>query len=829
MEEINRAYKYVDVILPLAIEASFTYEIPEDINNIDIGFRVSVPVGQRKIYTGIVGFLHNKKPEGFEIKKLYSVLDREPIVNNYQLKFWQWMANYYICSIGEVYKAALPSGLKLESQTMVYALEEEFPADKLPINEKEAFYHIRNAQGISIKELKGKMGVKDVYSLVKRLMSKNAVSTEDKFNDKYKPLKKDFIKIAYNWDNEDKILELMEVLEVKAPRQYNFLVELQGYFDENNTNEASKAEIMNVSKTGYSSLQSLIKKGVLVVVQKDISRLDNDHGANELSNAHLADFQHKAFNELLEEFKLQNVVLLHGVTSSGKTEIYIELIRKTLKEGRQVLYLLPEIALTAQIIKRLKAVFGSKVGIYHSKYSDSERVEVYLNILGSSHTKGKRFNLVLGVRSSVFLPFDNLGLIIVDEEHENTYKQFDPAPRYNARDAAVVLASLHNAKVLMGTATPSFETYLNTKIKKYGLVTIEKRYKEMLMPEIEVVDLKQQRKKKMMREHFSRVLLKSVEEVLSHGKQVILFQNRRGFSPYVECFDCGAVPECKYCDVTLTYHKKKNKLTCHYCGYSISYSSRCESCKSDNMHTCGFGTEKIEDEILKLLPKSRVARLDLDSARTRKTYEKIIERFEDGNIDILVGTQMVSKGLDFKNVKLVGILNADNLLFFPDFRAYERAYQLIAQVSGRAGRHGDRGKVIIQTSNPESDVFAHIISNNYQHWFGQQMKERKLFNYPPYFRLIRFTFKHRNINVVNRASFYFANILRRQLPDKVKGPESPLINKLFNYHQKCVLVKLEKDGSYGQIRSWVLGAVSKTISEGEHKGIQIAADVDPYN
>ncbi|MBN1599888.1 MAG: primosomal protein N' [Bacteroidales bacterium] len=823
--------KYADVILPLAISGYYTYKIPPHLHDaVQVGQRVSVALGKRRYYTAIIRKLHNNPPAEYEIREIISVNDPFALVTENQMLFWEWLADYYMCTTGEVYRAAIPTGLKPESETRV-ALTENVEVEGLSEAEIKFLDQVKDAPGITIKAIAAALDKKDVMPQANKLIEKKLITLFEDIRISYKEKLKDYIVLTEELNSEEKILTVLDKLEKRAPKQYKLLNEflhLAGQESISFSAEVSKEKLLSVSGTSHAILNALIKKNIFQIKQKEVSRLRSDF--SDLSKPkELNERQRSAFQKINDEFSKKDVVLLHGVTSSGKTEIYIHLIAEQIKKGRQVLYLLPEIALTAQIINRLQKVFGEKVGIYHSKFSDAERVEVYQNLAGIKKQGSPSYQVILGVRSSVFLPFKDLGLIIVDEEHENTYKQFDPAPRYNARDASVVLAKMHNAKVLMGTATPSFETYMNAKTGKYGLVELFDRYLDIQLPAVEVIDVRQERRKKRMRTFFSPQLIESIEETLNNNEQIILFQNRRGYAPYIECDACGWIPFCKHCDVSLTYHKKSNRLTCHYCGYSIQNPASCPSCKSSNIQTRGFGTEKIEDEIKLMFPEAKVARMDLDTTRSRRSYQKIIEDFENQKVNILIGTQMVSKGLDFDHVRVVGILNADNMLNFPDFRSYERSFQLIAQVSGRAGRKNERGKVIIQTGDQENVVIKHVIDNDYSGFFNHQLGDRKTYKYPPFYRLVKLTIRHKNLGTMSKAANQLAAELKRSLGNRVIGPEFPLINRVFNYHQKCILVKTERDMHFSERRKAVKTAMDNILKSDDYKSLQVIPDVDPYN
>jgi primosomal protein N' (replication factor Y) (superfamily II helicase) len=822
--------KYADIILPLAVPQYYTYKIPSELaDSIKVGSRVTVPLGKRRIFTGIIRKVHNHPPTVPEIKDIISILDNFPLINPTQISFWEWLADYYMCTTGEVMKAALPAGLKLESETRVFP-NEITDYSILTATEQSIFDLIEDVPGISIQKLNNTAGKKDLMPVIRNLVEKGFISTEENLKENYKPKIREYLKLANEWKDEAKFSDLMNQIEKRAPKQARLVMQflhLRG-FEKEDPELVPKEKLVHTPDFSQATLTTILKKNILKPVHVETSRLSENLLEVRKPNA-LNNKQSKAFVQIKDLFNEKDIVLLHGVTSSGKTEIYIHLIEEAINSGKQVLYLLPEIALTAQMINRLKSVFGDKIGVYHSKFTDAERVEVYQNLTGIKKEGSPDYQVILGVRSSLFLPFSRLGLVIVDEEHENTYKQYDPAPRYNARDAAIVLAGMHKAKVLMGTATPSFESYFNAQAGKYGLVELNERYLDIQLPEIQVVNVREERRKKLMKTIFSPDLIDEISDTLANKEQVILFQNRRGFSPYIECVACGTIPYCINCDVSLTYHKASNRLHCHYCGYSIPNPHHCASCGSNNLQTRGFGTEKVEDEISILFPGAKAARMDLDTTRTRKSYERIIEDFENRKIDILIGTQMVSKGLDFDHVKVVGILNADNMLNFPDFRSYERSFQLIAQVSGRAGRKNKRGKVIIQTGYPEQVVIKHLIDNDYKGFYSHQLAERAQFNYPPYFRLVKLTLRHKKLLVVAKAAEMLAAELRKVLGNRIIGPEFPLINRMFSLHQKCIIVKAERDMHFAERRMSMRTAIEKIASLEEFKSLQIVPDVDPYN
>ncbi len=816
---------FADIILPVPLPRLFTYEIPGDwISLVDIGSRVIVPFGKKKIYSGIIYSLHDRKPEDYETKEILSVLDKKPVVNELQLNFWNWIAQYYMCTLGEVYKAALPSGLKLESETKILYNEQWEANETLTPKENLVLDYLAEKKTATIQDLNNITELKNSLPIVKSLLDKEALFVSEKLKDSYKAKTKKVILLAEEYYKEQKIQNAFTEL-ARAKKQLEifmtFFTLIGGAHKDHFSKAVDKKTLLEKCNASSAQIQELVKKGIFIEQDESISRLDRSNIAvNKLHTLNTS--QQKAFSSIQQLFKDKDTVLLHGVTSSGKTEIYIHLIQEQIDKGKKVLYLLPEIALTTQITSRLKKIFGNKLGIYHSKYSDAERVEVWNDILSNEN-----YQVVVGVRSSVFLPFDNLGLVIVDEEHENTYKQFDPSPRYHARDAAIVLANMHGAKVLMGTATPSLESYYNATKNKYGLVELFDRYEGIQMPQIITVNLKEEYRRKRMQSHFSPTLIEHVNKALENGEQVILFQNRRGFSPYLECGQCTWVPKCDYCDVSMTYHKHINQLICHYCGHSYHLPKVCKACNSPALQTKGFGTEKIEEDIKFIFPDARIARMDLDTSRTRRSHETIIGKFERGEVDLLIGTQMISKGLDFDKVSVVGILNADSMLNYPDFRAYERSFQLMAQVSGRAGRKGKQGTVILQTSNPDNPVVLDVINNNFKQHFHTQMEERLAYKYPPYYRLIHLTVKHKNQNSVNQASDYLGEYLRGIFNERVVGPQAPPISKIQNWYLRKIMLKIESGVSLNKVKLLVQDAITTLVSHPGFKATIVQADVDP--
>lgn len=817
---------FVDVILPLALPKTYTYSIPTNlVGEVNVGMRVIVSFGKKKLYAALVYRVHQQAPEKYQTKDILQLIDEAPIVLPTQLKFWEWIADYYMCTLGEVMKAALPSALKMESDT--YIGKTELEDIDLTDNEQIILHLLDSKKKLTIQDIVAKVDFKNPMGVIKSLLNKQAISINEEIENDYQPKVEYFISLSQEYRTNDALNTLLEGMK-RAPAQQKLILALLSLAD--NPKEMlnfriSKKLIQERVDVSTGVLTALIQKGVLVQEEQTVSRLSTSND-DTFRPATLNETQKEAFLKIQEMFQSQNVVLLHGVTSSGKTEVYIHLIQDAINKGQQVLYLLPEIALTAQIINRLRKIFGNRVGVYHSKFNDSQRVEVYNGVLATDANLAN-FDIILGVRSSVFLPYRNLGLIIVDEEHENTYKQYNPAPRYNARDAAIVLASIHNAKVLLGTATPSIETYFNARTGKYGLVELSERYLGMELPEIRVVDVRDARKRKQMKSHFSDVLLREIDVALSNNEQVILFQNRRGFAPFIECGECAWVPHCEHCDVTLTYHKSTNQLVCHYCGYSFQQPHECLACGSGNLQPKGFGTEKVEDELSIFFPNAVIERVDLDSTRSRTAYERIIGDFESGHINILIGTQMITKGLDFDRVSLVGILNADNMLNFPDFRAFERSYQLMSQVSGRAGRKGRKGLVIMQTAQPEHPVIKQIIQHDYLEHYASQIEERKNFHYPPFYRLISISLKHKDKELLNQVSTFLANGLKHNLGENVLGPESPLVGRVQGLFIMNILVKVSREQPLLRIKELINYYINGLKQRKELYALVVSIDVDP--
>ncbi len=814
---------YIDVILPIPLKQKFTYSISEEnANLLKIGFRVAVPFGKSKVYTAIVVKVHTNAPVGYETKEIDQILDTHPIVTLIQLKHWQWMATYYMCTLGEVIRAALPSAFLLESETII-TLSKKINTDESKFSDDEflVFEALQHQPSLHINDIRNILDRKNVVSVVQSLISKEIILVKEEVYETYKPKFKRYIKLASKNTSEEKLQAVLEKLS-NAPKQRDVLMTV--FMLQAQTKKPIELTALEKESNASTSIvNALIDKGILeeYFIQKD--RIEYDGGKASKPKG-LNEHQQIALREIENSFKTNDVCLLHGVTSSGKTEIYVKLIEETLAKGMQVLYMLPEIALTTQLITRLQNYFSDRVSVYHSKYSLNERVEVWNNLLDTS----SKTSILLGARSSLFLPFTNLGLIIIDEEHEPSFKQYNPAPRYHARDSAIVLANIHKAKVILGSATPSLESYHNAKAGKYGLISLTKRFGDVVMPEIELVDIKIKHIKKQMTGHFSDQLIEEIKKTLAFGEQVMLFQNRRGFSPIIECTTCGVTPQCPNCDVSLTYHQYKNQLRCHYCGYHMAMIKECIACGSETLDTKGFGTEQIETELNTLFPTSNIARMDQDTMKGKHAYAKIIEKLENQEIDILVGTQMLAKGLDFRNIGLVGVMNADNLLYFPDFRAHERSYQLLQQVSGRAGRTKKQGKVLIQTYNPQHRILQKVCENDYVGMYKMQNEERYQFKYPPFYKLIRLTFKHRDLHKIEMAATWFAEGLRLQLKENILGPEAPPVSRIRNMYITNVLIKIPKKQSLEKTKKYIDNVQRAFNGIKEFSTVHLLIDVDSY-
>ncbi len=818
--------------MPIPFGSLFTYKVPDElISEVLPGKRVIVPFGRQKVYSALIKNILHEHANPDSLKEIQSVLDDAPLVNDFQFKLWEWMSEYYMCSQGEVMNSALPSALKLASETKVMlSADADLESEDLTSNEEILVSALSKNHEMTIEEIAGLLKKTSVHQILKKAVEKKLIVISEEINARYKPKLEARLRLAENYKSDVEMENLFQQLEEdsrKKKQQEVLMIFLKFLFDEQNRESVKKSLILSYPEISKSSLQTLISNGILVEYHVQIDRIP-DASDDVIPPASLSTIQQTALQEIQTSFEKHDVTLLHGVTSSGKTELYIHLIEEAVKQGKQVLYLLPEIALTTQIITRLQKHFGKSVGVYHSRYTGNERVEVWNHVLNfNPKVKGKHSQIILGARSALFLPYSNLGLIIVDEEHDSSYKQNDPAPRYNGRDTAMVLAKIHGAKTLLGSATPALESYYNAEHDRYGKVELNERHGGVEMPEIVVADMAEARKKKLMKSIFTPVLLESIRLALQNKEQVILFQNRRGFSPFIECRQCNWIPHCKNCSVTLTYHKNSKALKCHYCGYLENLPAFCPNCSDYHLQEKGFGTEKIEEEIAIFFPEARIARMDLDATRTRSSFMKIITEFEDRQIDILVGTQMVTKGLDFDNVSTVGIINADQLLNFPDFRAFERSFQLMLQVSGRSGRKLKRGRVIIQTTQPDHWVITEVVRNNYKGFYVRDLHERNRFGYPPHSRLIEINMRHKELELIQDASNYFGVLLRESLGPRVIGPNLPMVSRIRNQYYRSFIIKVERGVSVVEVKKMIKVAMTRFFSDKLYHGVQIIPDVDP--
>ncbi|MFH6994059.1 primosomal protein N' [Flavobacterium sp. FlaQc-48] len=814
---------FVEVVLPLSLAKTFTYRISEaEFHFIKKGMRVAVPFGKSKIYTALVIDIHQNEPSLYDAKEIHQILDEKPIATEIQIKHWLWVATYYMCGIGDVYRGAFPSGLLLESETIVSHKPDTIVNDSELSDDEFLIYEaLHHQSSLKVGEIASILNKKNIFPILQKLMAKDIIVLEEEIKESYKPKLVRYVKLHAKYESDNGLGDLLEVLKSANKQKEIVLAYFQLMASEKKPVTIKKlAEVSNAAST---TIKALIDKEIFeeYLLQQDRISFSGQATDKQLV---LSEAQQAAFTGIKDSFLEKEVCLLHGVTSSGKTEIYIKLIEDYLITGKQVLYLLPEIALTTQLVSRLRLHFGDKVAVFHSKYSNNERVEVWKQTLENA----EKAQIVIGARSALFLPFNNLGLLIVDEEHEQTFKQTDPAPRYHARDAAIVLANFHNAKVLLGSATPSIETYFNTQTDKYGLVSLTERYNNVRMPDIVLVDLKDKHFRKRMTGHFSDLLIEEIAEALSLGEQVILFQNRRGYSPIIECLTCGHVPHCQQCDVSLTFHKHKNQLRCHYCGYSIAKPTHCHSCSSIDLTTKGFGTEQIEQELISLFPKAKTARMDQDTTRGKFGFEKIIDSFKNREIDILVGTQMLAKGLDFDNVSLVGIMNADNMLHHPDFRAFERSFQMMTQVAGRAGRSEKQGKVVIQTYNPNHNTIQQVTNHNYMAMYKEQLYDRQIYKYPPYFRIIKLTLKHREFDKLKEGSMWLYQVLSQNLGMPVLGPEEPAISRIRNEYIRTILIKIPQNLPLGTTKKTIQKMLNSFEAVAQYRAIKVVANVDFY-
>jgi primosomal protein N' (replication factor Y) (superfamily II helicase) len=824
----ERQTLFADVILPIPVHREFTYRVPFEFNEfMKNGIRVIVPFGKSKLLTGIVTRVHEQIPTDYQAKYIEHVLDEHPIVTGEQYSFWKWIASYYMAPLGDVMNAALPANFKLASETKI-VLHPDFSIQNNVLNDKQQriIETLEIREVLDLKEISELLGIKTIQPVIKEMIDKKMVLSQEELQHRFTPKTKYFILLTETYSEETNLNGLIAQLEGKAAKQKQLDALLQllslGKYTNGQLEPVEKKQLIEAG-VSPSAVNTLEKNGIVQIERFEVGRLNSKvDGLSEFKP--LAEQQQLALNELHSSMATNTVTLLHGVTGSGKTEIYVQLIQEQLDMGKQVLFLLPEIALTTQLIQRLSAYFGEQIGVYHSKFNQNERVEIWNTVLKNDPAK---FRIILGARSSIFLPYRDLGLIIVDEEHESSFKQYDPSPRYNARDAAIVLAHLHSAKVILGSATPCMESYYNATTGKYGLVELNVRFGGLAMPEILCADVKKERRQKSMQSHFTSFLVEEMREALNNKEQIILFQNRRGYTPLWSCEVCNWSPKCKNCDVSLTYHKQSNSLKCHYCGHVAAPMGSCGKCGSNRLKMLGFGTEKIEDELAILFPDKTIQRLDLDSTRSKYAYENILNDFGDGKIDMLIGTQMVTKGLDFDNVSLVGILDADQLLNRVDFRAFERSFQLMSQVAGRAGRKHKRGKVILQTGDPEHWVIRKVIEHDYKGFYASELIERKNFFYPPFYKVINITLKHKDRNTLDVAAENFGASLREIFKERVMGPDYPVVNRIQNLFLKNIMLKIEKDAPDKKIKERVQHIIDAFYSVPLYKSIRIVVDVDP--
>lgn len=812
---------YVDVILPIPIKNTFTYHFPKSLlDYIDIGMRVTVPFGKSKIHTGIVLRIHDKAPE-YDTKEIDQILDETPIINKHQLKHWFWLADYYMCALGEVVRAALPSAFLLESETLI-SLKNNFVENDASLTDEEYLIieALQRQSSLRVEEVQSIIDKKNVVKLIQALLAKEYIDVQEEVFEQYIPKKKSYVRLAKEYETENSLNSLLEELSTRATKQRDLLMNLF-LLQAQTKKPINPKQLLKSANASSGVLKALIDKGVIEKYELQEDRHNFEGETTAISK--LTTAQEEAYIAINKNFKEKTVCLLHGVTSSGKTEVYIKCIEDVLKKGKQVLYLVPEIALTTQLIGRLRKHFGPQLSVYHSRYSVHERIEVWNNLQAGK----EKAQIVIGARSSIFLPFNNLGLLLVDEEHEASYKQHNPAPRYHGRDAAIVLGMQHKANVLLGSATPSIETYTNCKAGKYGLVELTERYRNVPMPKIQYINLKEAYKKKQMKGRFSQRLLDAIKHTLEQGEQVILFQNRRGFSPVVECTTCGVSPQCPNCDVSLTYHEYRKQLRCHYCGYSMAMLVSCMACGNETLDYKGFGTQQIEKEISQYFPDYRIQRMDQDTTRRKHAYEKIIERMTLRKIDILVGTQMLAKGLDFSNIGLVGVLQADNLLNFPDFRAHERSFQLLQQVAGRAGRGNKQGDVLIQTYDPLQTTLQVLRDNDYKQMYANEIVERRDFKYPPFVKLIQITLRDRNYQKMRQAANWYAKAMRVPFSRQVLGPEDPAIGRIRNQYITHIMLKIPHNHSVKQTKQNLQRIHNQFSAIKEFRSVRVIIDVDP--
>ncbi len=820
--------KFAEVLVPLPLYSTFTYAVSEEmVSQISVGSRVLVQFGAKKYYTGIVEVIHSNPPQGYEVKPIMAVLDSEPIVVYPQLKFWRWIADYYLCSPGDVYKAAIPTGLKPESETFISINPDYEWEENLEITEIQAMVVglLQTKKRLRISEIETELNHHNLTPAIHRLMEKGIVEINERVIEKYKPKKVAFVNLNIERGDQNQLQEAFSLVKRSAQQERLLMtfLKISGWLNKSGELKSiSKDQLMSEAGCSPAILKALVDKGIFSIEKQVVNKYYafGDVATPKLAN--LSDAQNTALTQIKDNFNSKAVILLHGLTGSGKTEVYTHLIAEALALNKNVLYLVPEISLTTQLTDRLRKVFGDRLLIYHSKFSDGERVEVWKRMM-----QDKQPRVLLGVRSSIFLPFKDLGLIIVDEEHESSYKQYDPAPRYNARDAAIMLASMHGAKILLGSATPSVETYYKAKSGKYGLVSLEERFEGAVLPDVEIVNMSDQRKRKLNVGSLSQPLIESCKEAISSGKQAIIFQNRRGFAPVVVCKQCGWVPKCHNCDVSLVFHKSANILKCHYCGFTQSVPKLCPACGQNTIDVFGYGTERIAEEVQETLGGCRVSRMDLETTRNKDRYQEIIDEFASHKTDVLVGTQMVSKGLDFEKVNVVGVINADTMLNFPDFRSSERAFNMLEQVSGRAGRRKEKGSVFIQTFQADNPILEFVKNHDYIGFYESELKEREKFKYPPFTRIINVYIKNKDAEKVDKGAVIFANALKNSFGDRIFGPEKPFVSRVSTWYIRQIMIKVEVEASLKKVKDLLLAIFASISHLPEIKTSMIYYDVDP--
>lgn len=818
---------FAEVVLPLPLYSSFTYSIPEGMEGVVTGSRVLVQFGRRKFYTGIVASVHPDAPEGYDVKPISLLLDPTPIVRFPQLRLWQWIADYYLCAPGEVYKAAIPTGLKPESTTFISLSPDCDLSEAIPsLKEEEAriLQLVYSEKRLSISDIQSRTEIANATSYIRPLLEQGVLEVAETVVEKYRPKTVRMIRLSLRPGDHDGVHRFLDLTN-RSTRQQNALMaylDMSGFLSSRSEpKEVERDALLQRAGITPGILKAMVDKQIFEVYKKSVNRFQDFDGTIH-PIPQLSELQRSAFDAISDGFRTKDTILLHGVTGSGKTEIYAHLIDRVLAAGRQVLFLVPEISLTTQLTDRLRRIFGDRLLVYHSKFSDNERVDVWRRVLDSHQPL-----LILGARSAVFLPFHHLGLVIVDEEHESSYKQYDPAPRYNARDTAIVLASMHGAKTLLGSATPAVDTYYKALNGKYGLVTLSERYEGAALPAVEIIDMKEQRKRKLSDGILSQPLRLATEQALQHGKQALMFQNRRGFAPFVVCRNCGWTPRCTNCDVALVYHKHSDQLRCHYCGFAMPLPPLCPACQENSVEVYGYGTERIAEEVHRRFQGYRVGRMDLDSTRNKDAFQEIIEDFSSHNMDILVGTQMITKGLDFGEVTVVGVLNADSLLNFPDFRAGERAFNMLEQVAGRAGRRSDPGNVYIQTTDPQNAVLAHVASHDYKGFYEMEIASRSRLLYPPFSRIINIFLKNKNYGDAQTAARLLAEALRTTFGPRVLGPEKPFVSRVATWYLQCIMLKIESTASMSKVKRILRTIYESLARDPRIKSSVIYYDVDP--